>query len=128
MTQHDSKRREDWQRITLRLPPDLYRHLVESAEEDRQSLNSRIVDALQNYCPTAKSAKASKLGAESAEASWAKTILEVQRRLAEVELKLAGEMGRKPVMTRYTYGKGVEEAFRGLDIIEMRERPAIPGH
>ena len=110
MTQHDSKRREDWQRITLRLPPDLYRHLVESAEEDRQSLNSRIVDALQNYRPPAKSAKA---GVKFLD-SWAN----LERRVRELEL--ARDAGRKPVMTRYTYGKGVEEGFRALDAIEMR--------
>jgi hypothetical protein len=108
MTQHDSKRREDWQRITLRLPADLYHHLVESAEEHRQSLNSRVMDLLlQNERPAAEP----KIS-ESLISSWAKTLLDVQRRIAELELKLARG---KPVMTRYTYGKGVEEGFRALD-------------
>jgi hypothetical protein len=115
MTQHDSKRREDWQRITLRLPPDVYRHLVESAEEDRQSLNRRIVNLLlQNERPTAHRGEIS----ESILSAWTKAFREIERRVAELEL--ARDTGRKPVMTRYTYGTGVEEGFRALDAIELR--------
>ena len=87
MTRHDSRRREDWQRITLRLPPDLYRHLVESAEEGRQSLNSRIVDLLlRNERPTTETVK---IG-ESIFSAWTKAFREVERKLG-VELAREAE-------------------------------------
>jgi hypothetical protein len=115
MTQHNSKRREDWQRITLRLPPDLYHHLVESAHDHRQSLNSRIMDLLHSERPTADHAEIS----QSLFASWTKAFREIEHRV--VELELAREAWRKP---RFTFGVGVEEGFRALDVIAARSKSA----
>jgi hypothetical protein len=61
---------------------------------------------LQNERPTVESAK-------SVYSAWTEYVREIERRVAELER-------RKPVMTRYTYGKGVEEGFRALDAIELR--------
>jgi hypothetical protein len=78
MTQH-SKRREDWQRITLRLPPDLYHDLIESAHDHRQSLNSRIMEMLlQN---DSRSEEVGTLG--RLRRTWEKLAREVERELGE---------------------------------------------
>jgi len=51
--QKDSmRRREDWTRVTLRLPPDVHGRIAEAAALENVSLNALILRTLEDTFPT----------------------------------------------------------------------------
>ena len=86
MDKKPSQRRSPNERITLRLPPDLYSKLVEAAQggSPSNSLNSEIIERLyQSFAPKPKMLTIEEADAryEMAADAYMQTIRELQDRL-----------------------------------------------